>query len=104
MGTVARSIEVVSWWRWCWRAVEGVICRWLAVDGAEEKDEDRVYGNKAGSCGWPRDGFGVRGKRRYTGEEEREKLDEEPVEEVRLWLLDMVAMLVRWNRSTLDGG
>lgn len=35
------------------------------------------------------EGFGVRGKRRYVGEEERE----EEIEELRLWVLGVFAMV-----------
>ena len=45
----------------------------------------------------------MRGKRRYVGEEEQEEVVEEIVEEVRLRVLGVVAMVVRCNKSTLDG-
>lgn len=64
-----------------------------------------------GGCWWclGGEGLGVRGKRRYVGEEERED-EEEAVEEVRLWMLGVVAIVVgwklrrfgRWTRSMLE--
>lgn len=39
---------------------------------------------------WLCEGFGERGKRRYDGEEEREEVVE--LEEVRLWVLGVVAI------------
>ncbi len=38
------------------------------------------------------EGFGERGKSRYIGEEEREEVVE--VEEVRLWVLGVVAIVI----------